>query len=74
MLPPSERETYQTHIPCRSKALLLTLAAGSTCPAPPVSAGAEVASAVAASKTRMLAAHAASAVRSAGAPSFLRVG
>ena len=31
-LPPSERETYQTHIPWRSKAVLLTLPPGSTCP------------------------------------------
>src|SRR4051812_13791633 len=38
MLPPSEWETYQTHIPWRSKAVLLTLPPVSTCPAPPVSA------------------------------------
>src|SRR4051794_29290602 len=37
-LPPSEWETYQTHIPWRSKAVLLTLPPVSTCPAPPVSA------------------------------------
>src|SRR5215207_6148269 len=52
MLPPSERETYQTHIPCRSKALLLTLAPVSTCPAPPVSAAAGPAARSAASTRR----------------------
>src|SRR3954447_15596481 len=42
MLPPSEWETYQTHIPWRSNAVLLTLPPVSTCPAPPVSAEAAV--------------------------------
>src|SRR4051812_39902863 len=42
MLPPSEWETYQTHMPWRSKAVLLTLPPVSTCPAPPVSAEAVV--------------------------------
>src|SRR5436305_4081501 len=37
-LPPSECDTYQTHIPWRSNAVLLTLPPVSTCPAPPVSA------------------------------------
>src|SRR3954470_22036317 len=37
-LPPSEWETYQTHIPWRSKAVSLTLPPVSTSPAPPVSA------------------------------------
>ncbi len=41
MLPPSEWETYQTHIPWRSKAVLLRLPPGSTWPAPPVSAAAD---------------------------------
>src|SRR5690349_10108217 len=47
MLPPSERETYQTHIPWRSKAELLTLPPLSTSPAPPVAAEAWLASAAA---------------------------
>src|SRR3954463_3403584 len=50
-LPPSEWETYQTHMPWRSKAVLLTLPPLSTCPAPPVSA--EAAAGVSASEARI---------------------
>src|SRR5215218_4601875 len=64
MLPPSERETYQTHIPWRSKAVLLTLPPLSTWPAPPVSAPALDASAQAI--------RTASAAASAMAPRLLR--
>src|SRR4051794_41654568 len=50
-LPPSEWETYQTHIPWRSKAVLLTLPPASICPAPPVSA--EAVAGVSASEARI---------------------